>query len=602
MQQYLTEWHQEVVPLLEQCCALYEAELTPDQIQSIFQNAEQYAVDSKQYMTRLGKAGTAAKLPATAIKQLNDRVNELARRAQNTKPIQGLDRSFEEAKKKLADSLGGDSSKVVAAVNKLATLTKDNPGKSAFLVGLVTIAAAVAGGPLGGAGVGFLLRAGREVLAGEKLSTAVGKSLKTAGIGALVGVALEPLADMVSGALGAEVEQVRSQVTGDNLFKVEMTEINDGSTTWMSERPMLMQATDYQQYQQLMSEVQTYQDQLQQIMQQALPQGVPTNAVEDVWFEKLLNWQEQISDFKDTELAEFTKKITDPEYIANIQGSIDQQVDNTAIAQLHKSLGTVIQSVAQAVAQETAAAKQQPQSNQVSDSVDYELALLKRNSGIPLTESEKQIIAEFDWEGIKKNLGQKITARKLQKIWQKAGSPTDSAQIAQVLASAGLDKEGIEAISTTTNIQLPAPVEKPDVSTDSDNSSDAKTGSSTSAPSGSDDDYYDDTVERIKRGRKAAGLDDEEEADTTQKPEKKTQITFPGTDMEFKSGWISADDLTAANPNVSAVLDKLASGVKPQDLSTSEILAGRQKLARHQKKPEPATESLREMINRKLGL
>ena len=100
------------------------------------------------------------------------------------------------------------------------------------------------------------------------------------------------------------------------------------------------------------------------------------------------------------------------------------------------------------------------------------------------------------------------------------------------------------------------------------------------------------------KARKDAGLDDDDETQS-QQPEKKTQVTFPGTDMEFKSGWISADDLTAADPKVADVLDKVASGVDATELSTQELLAARRKL--NIKKPKPATESLREMIERKLN-
>jgi hypothetical protein len=68
--------------------------------------------------------------------------------------------------------------------------------------------AAFAGGPAGGAAAGLILRASKDLLQGEKLSTAVGKSVKTAAYGALAGLAIKGLTDgMVDNiATGSEAE------------------------------------------------------------------------------------------------------------------------------------------------------------------------------------------------------------------------------------------------------------------------------------------------------------------------------------------------------------------------------------------------------------
>ena len=75
---------------------------------------------------------------------------------------------------------------------------RKNPGKASVAVGILTAAAAIAGGPLGGAIAGFLARATKDVLQGSKLSTAVGKSLKTAAYGALAGMAFNYISDAVT--------------------------------------------------------------------------------------------------------------------------------------------------------------------------------------------------------------------------------------------------------------------------------------------------------------------------------------------------------------------------------------------------------------------
>ena len=64
-------------------------------------------------------------------------------------------------------------------------------GKASIAVGILTTVAAFAGGPMGGAAAGLILRSTKDLLQGEKLSTAVGKSVKTAAYGAPAGMVLK---------------------------------------------------------------------------------------------------------------------------------------------------------------------------------------------------------------------------------------------------------------------------------------------------------------------------------------------------------------------------------------------------------------------------
>ena len=69
----------------------------------------------------------------------------------------------------------------------LGTWAKENPGKTAAIIGVLTALAGIAGGPIGGAIAGQALKGAAELIKGEKVSTAVGKGVKTAAIGALAG-------------------------------------------------------------------------------------------------------------------------------------------------------------------------------------------------------------------------------------------------------------------------------------------------------------------------------------------------------------------------------------------------------------------------------
>ncbi len=207
---YLGRWEKELWPLLEEFKKVSEASLTADEIQAIFQGAEQRSIAGGQNKTALGKVGSAAgaiaKLPVDIAKKVDAKINELGRMAQNAGPVKNMDQKFEELKKKI-ESENSDS-KIVQGIKKVSDWAKENPGKASIAVGILTTVAAFAGGPMGGAAAGLILRSTKDLLQGEKLSTAVGKSVKTAAYGALAGMAIQGLTDnMVDNiATGSEAE------------------------------------------------------------------------------------------------------------------------------------------------------------------------------------------------------------------------------------------------------------------------------------------------------------------------------------------------------------------------------------------------------------
>ena len=113
---YLGKAERELWPLMEQLTKVFEAELTADQIQTIFKNAETHAMDSGTNRTAIGKAGDVAKLPVKLMKDLNDKINELGRAAQQTGPVQNIDKKFEDLKNKI----GSKDAKIVQGVKQLA--------------------------------------------------------------------------------------------------------------------------------------------------------------------------------------------------------------------------------------------------------------------------------------------------------------------------------------------------------------------------------------------------------------------------------------------------------------------------------------------------
>jgi hypothetical protein len=167
---------------------LIEASLSADQIQSLFGEIEKTATAAGGNRTAIGKA---ADVPG----KVNDLINKVGKYLQDTTPVKMADQKFEQLKAKV----GAKFPELDKQLTGLGTWMKENPGKSAAIIGVLTTLASLAGGPVGGAIAGQFLRGAAELIKGEKLSTAVGKGIKTAALGYLSGKAFEVLGKFVGG-------------------------------------------------------------------------------------------------------------------------------------------------------------------------------------------------------------------------------------------------------------------------------------------------------------------------------------------------------------------------------------------------------------------
>lgn len=187
--------YNEFEPLIRKV-SLLEQSLTADQLKDIFSNIEQGATAAGGNRTLIGKGKDVAG-------KANEIINSVGKWLQNTTPVQAFDQKFDDLKTQIKTKLGGDESAIVGGLQKLGELAKENPGKTAAIVGILTAIASVAGGPVGGAIAGQVLRGSVELLKGEKLSTAIGKGLKTAAYGWLAGKAFELIGDVISDGVRA---------------------------------------------------------------------------------------------------------------------------------------------------------------------------------------------------------------------------------------------------------------------------------------------------------------------------------------------------------------------------------------------------------------
>ena len=187
--QDLTKEQQRIVEgIYRELIPLIEASLTADQIKQVFSQVEKASIEG-------GKNRTIAGAGVDVAKKANDVINNVGKWLQDTAPVKAFDQKFEQLKGKVAEKFPDLADKTA----QLGDWVKANPGKSAAVIGILTALASLAGGPVGGAIAGQILRGSAELLKGEKLSTAIGKGVKTAALGYLSGKAFEMLGKFVGG-------------------------------------------------------------------------------------------------------------------------------------------------------------------------------------------------------------------------------------------------------------------------------------------------------------------------------------------------------------------------------------------------------------------
>ena len=212
---------------------LTEKELTADQIDAIFADTVKAMGDRASGVLQrsgvnkaVGKTvklgGKALTLSKDAAIAVDKKLNDLGKLVQQTEPVQNLDAKVSKLQGDIRKKLeqGPVGKEIMGMVDKYAQFAKDNPKTSAVIIGALTSVAAIAGGPLGGAAAGYLLRGTNGLIKGEKLSTVVGQGAKFAAIGAVVGAIADAFEGNIDISPPDEVgaEQVSVEVTSDDML------------------------------------------------------------------------------------------------------------------------------------------------------------------------------------------------------------------------------------------------------------------------------------------------------------------------------------------------------------------------------------------------
>lgn len=387
---------------------LIEASLTQDQINQLFTGVQQNS------RTLLGKG-------VDTVTKVNDVINQVGGWLKDTAPVKFADQKFNDLKAKV----GAKFPELDRQLTDFGTWMKENPGKSAAIIGVLTAVASLAGGPVGGAIAGQILRGSAELIKGADLSTAIGKGIKTAVFGFLSGKAVEAMSQLAQsmridsipfGPADAGLEQVsyRASETLRSFGIYSKTEISGFNIL-------------------VDKQFAGYVENAKNMLDSTDP-GV------------------QAEGFRS--LEEIGKVIKSADYKAQMQDVMNAarsaKINNDSLYQWIKSVGEGLQAMSQGAVAASTSSKQAAPAPTTESQVKKLFVAIDRQS---------LIIDEGIFDKVKQvgqRLTSKITADQLMKAWQAAGSPMDSDQIAIFLQTQGVSPEVINKVYKDSGLEAPA--------------------------------------------------------------------------------------------------------------------------------------------------
>lgn len=403
---------------------LIEASLTAQQIQQVFGSVEKSATAAGGNRTALGKGVDVAK-------QANAAIDNLGKYLQDTTPVKMFDQKFEQLKAKVSEKFPELDEQLTA----MGTWAKENPGKTAAIIGVLTTLASLAGGPVGGAIAGQVLKGATELLKGEKLSTAVGKGIKAAAVGWLAGKSMEAIGKMVANAY-----EYFNPVPIHGFTQFYQENIGNGLPNIFRD-----------------AEIVGTKEQLSQFNQMWKGAAQQWNAG---------NFDGAREAF--SQAQDFASKITAATYQA--MGTEDPGEPIRKLQDLFTGLSAAAQGAATGA---TGMDKKGQPVQAAQESFYIQARPLSEGQVYMLFSRVEQLNEGPMWDKIKgaagkavgavsqkageigTNLTTKVTASKLNSAWKKAGSPTDSEQLAAFLTSQGVDQEIVNTVYT--DLKIPAP-------------------------------------------------------------------------------------------------------------------------------------------------
>lgn len=455
LESYLDLWEKDVrLPLLEWARFLDEAALNQSQIDALFGDIEQKMSGEK---TTIGKglavAGKATSKGARVAAKLlpTNIVNKIDELIKDTKPVKAFDSRFEQAKEALRIKLGGDNSKVVRYIEAYGEMAKKRPILQAAIIAILTIAAGIATGPAGAAAVGALLRTGNELLKGERLSKSLIKGASTGIIATVAGMTAKELAQMIG-------DPIIDQVYVEQTAKDPGINISSSQTT-LTFSTHLPDGTS--EIKKIYLEVMGTPDELERInstlnrVDEALNKGDIDQA------SRLMKTLADQEAFDPEELVDKVEKLSPDgkhkviDWIGQFTGKdlAEEARVSSAIMQVATDFERKVRLIQKGL-------------EQAAIAIASGASSIEKNR----TNTQESILSEADLKAIANNIAawakdkatsvgkeisQEVTLRKLMFAWEKAGKPTDSADIHRIMLSAGIPEKVLRQAFRDSRIPVP---------------------------------------------------------------------------------------------------------------------------------------------------
>jgi hypothetical protein len=398
---------------------LFEATLTATQIKQLFGDIEKQSVEGGANRTVVGAGVDVAK-------KANEVINNVGKWLQDTTPVKMADQKFEQLKAKV----GAKFPDLDTQLTGMGTWMKENPGKSAAIIGVLTALASLAGGPVGGAIAGQVLRGAAELIKGEKLSTAVGKGIKTAALGYLSGKAFEMLGNWMAGFREQSIPFGSSDAGLENV-------------SWGATKTLRAPGMEWTQTTQGFDALVKPEEASAIRAAMNLIKGGGDGAGEG--FDQL----KAVADI-----------VRSKEYMADMQGMVDgawkAAKDNDSILTFINTAKQGLQAGAQgAVAASTGSEKKESyyvQTRPLSEGQVYLVFNRVLTEADFMKKALGAVAKGADWVG--KQATEKVTSAKLLTAWKLEGSPTDSEELKKFLLNyGGIDQTVIDKVYTDMKIQ-----------------------------------------------------------------------------------------------------------------------------------------------------
>ena len=373
--------------------SIKEAALTADQINQLFQQIEQGATAAGGNRTVIGQGKDAAVAAAGAWNNLKNKIYDSA-------PMQNFASAYDQAAEKLKQATGGDQG-AMQYVEKYRAFAKKHPIIQGFLYSALIAAAGISSAGLGGAAALALLKTADKALQGEDIRSALYSGAKT---GALA-YGASKLGDLIRGDQGAPGAQQAAGALPKNA-------------DWMDYEAALQDANP------------ALLDRVTDIINDP---GV-TDEFKTQYLKNLYTFGKDITDpARITNLVQAQYKLADAALQAADQATLAAAGNPTFESRTYtpEQVTALFEHIVIAEGLfdkfKTAGAKTVDQVSQ----------------GIKKGASKAVGAVANKLQQVGHNITTKTTADKLQSAWKKAGSPTDSEAIIDLLTAQGIDKSVI---------------------------------------------------------------------------------------------------------------------------------------------------------------